>query len=106
MQGGHIVREARRRAGLSQRELAGRVGTTQPAIARVESGDSAPSFDRILRLVRACGFDLDIRVVPLDEDAWSIAEQGRSLSPDERLDRLLVGIELLEDGRRARTEER
>ncbi len=106
MQGGHIVREARRRAGLSQRELAGRVGTTQPAIARVESEDSAPSFDRILRLVRACGFDLDIRVVPLDDDAWSIAEQGRSLSPDERLDRLLVGIELLEDGRRARTEER
>lgn len=105
MHGAHIVREARRRAGLTQRELAGRVGTTQPGIARIESGDSAPSFDRIVRLVRACGFDLDIRVVPLDEDAWSVAEQGRSLSPDERLDRLLVGIELLEAGRDARTEE-
>jgi transcriptional regulator with XRE-family HTH domain len=105
MQAGHLVREARRRAGLTQRELAARVGTTQPAIARIESGDSAPSFERIVRLVRACGFDLGIRVVPLDEDAWTLAEQGRRLSPDERLDRLLAGIDLLEAGRQARTED-
>jgi transcriptional regulator with XRE-family HTH domain len=105
VQGGHLVREARRRAGLTQRELAARVGTTQPAIARIESGDSAPSFERIVRLVRACGFDLDIRVVPLDEDGWTLAEQGQRLSPDERLDRLLAGIELLEAGRRVRTED-
>lgn len=105
MHGGDLVREARRRAGLTQRELAARVGTTQPAIARIESGRSAPSFERILRLVRACGLDLDIRVVPLDEDAWTLAEQGRRLSPDERLDRLFAGIELLEAGRRLRTED-
>ena len=105
VQGGHLIREARRRAGLTQRELAARVGTTQSAIARIEAGDSSPSLERVVRLVRACGFDLDLRVVPLDEDAWTLAEQGLRLSPDERLNRLLSGIELLEEGRRARMED-
>ena len=105
VQGGQLIREARRRAGLTQRELAARVGTTQSAIARIEAGDSAPSLERVVRLVRACGFDLNLRVVPLDEDAWTLAEQGLRLSPDERLNRLLSGIELLEQGRRARTED-
>jgi transcriptional regulator with XRE-family HTH domain len=106
MLGGQVVREARRRAGLTQRELAARTGTSQPAIARIEAGDSLPSLERVLRLVRACGFDLDVRVVPLDEDAWTLAEQGLRLTPDERLDRLLAGVELLEVGRRARGEDR
>ncbi len=103
MQGGHLIREARLRGGLTQRQLAARVGSTQSAIARLESGASSASFERVVRLVRACGFDLDIHVVPLDEDAWTLAEQGERLSPDERLDRLLAGVELLEAGRRARS---
>lgn len=105
MEAGQFIREARLRAGLSQRELAARVGTTQPAIARIESGGSSPSFARTLHLVRACGLDLDVRVVPLDEDAWSLAEQGERLTPDQRLDRLLDALELLEPGRRSRVEE-
>ena len=104
--GAHLIREARRRAGLTQRELAARVGTTQSAIGRLETGGSEPSFERVLELVQACGFDLDIHVVPLDEDAWTLAEQGKQLSPDERLTRLLAGIELLGAGRTTRTEER
>jgi transcriptional regulator with XRE-family HTH domain len=105
MQGGHLVREARRRAGMTQRELAARAGTTQSAIARVESGGTAPSFERIVALVRACGFDLVIHVVPLDEDVWTLGEQGRRLTPDQRLDGLLAGVEFVEAGRRARTGE-
>jgi len=105
MRGGHFIREARLRAGLTQRELAARAGTTQPAIARIESGATSPSFERVVRLVRACGFDLDVRVVPLDEDAWTLAEQGERLSPDERLERLLAGVELLESARHPGSEE-
>lgn len=81
------------------------MGTTQPAIARIESGGSSPSFERTLHLVRACGFDLAVRVVPLDEDAWTLAEQSERLTPDQRLDRLLDGLELLEAGRRSRAAE-
>jgi hypothetical protein len=66
------------------------------------SGSVDPTFDRLLGLIRACGFDLDIRVVPLDEDAWTLAERGASASPDERLDRMLAGVDLLEAGREAR----
>ena len=99
---GQIVREARRRAGISQRTLASRVGMSQPSIARIERGDVQPSFDRTLGLVRACGFDLEIHVVPLDEDAWTLAERGAAVDPAARLDRMLAGTELLEEGMRAR----
>jgi hypothetical protein len=59
----------------------------------------------MLHLVRACGFDLDVHVVPLDEDAWTLADQGERLTPDQRLDRLLNGLELLEAGRLSRAGE-
>ena len=90
---------------MTQRELAARAGTTQSAIARIESGATAPSFERIVALVRACGFDLNIHVVPLDEDAWTLGEQGQRLTPDQRLDGLLAGVQLIQAGRRARTGE-
>ena len=102
--GGQFVFEARRRAGLSQRQLAGRTGLSQPAVARIESGLVSPSLERVVQLVRACGFDLDIHVVPLDEDAFTIAEQNERRSPDQRLDALLAGLEVYDAGRRARGE--
>ena len=96
--GGQFVREARLRAGLTQRVLASRAAVSQPLVARVESGQVEPSFERLLELVRACGFDLEIHVVPLDEDAWTLVEQGALLDPDARLDRLLAGVELAPEG--------
>lgn len=92
--GGQFVLEARRRVGMSQRELAGRVGLSQPEVARIESGVVTPSFERVVELVRACGFDLAVRLVPLDEDAFTLAEQNMQRSADERLDGLLAGLEL------------
>jgi len=102
MNSGQFVREARLRAGLTQRALASRAGVSQPLVARIERGQVEPSFDRLLELIRACGFDLEVHVVPLDEDAWTLAEQGAELDPDARLDRLLAGVELLQEGREAR----
>ncbi len=97
MHAAQFVREARLRAGLTQRALASRAGVSQPLVARIESGKVQPSFERVLDLVRACGFDLDVRVVPLDEDAWTLAEQGAQLDPDARLERLLAGVELAQE---------
>ncbi len=102
MDAGQIVRESRRRAGLTQRRLADLAGVSQPLLARIESGVVQPTFDRLVGLVRACGLDLDIRVVPLDEDAWSLVERGAAASPDERLDRAMAGANLLDEGRRIR----
>lgn len=101
--GGQYVLEARRRAHLTQRQLASRAGMSQSEIARIESGVVAPSFERLVTLVRECGFDLSVRLVPLDEDAFTLAEQNLARSPDERLDALLSGLELREAGRAART---
>jgi transcriptional regulator with XRE-family HTH domain len=94
MTGGQLVREARRRAGLTQRQLAARAGVSQPTIARIEGGEVNPSLERIVELVRAAGFDLDIRVVPLDEDALALAEQNLSRTPEERLDALVRAVAL------------
>jgi len=59
-----LVTDARLRAGLSQRELATRAGTSQSAVARIESGAVRPSFDTARRLVAACGFDLRVTLAP------------------------------------------
>jgi transcriptional regulator with XRE-family HTH domain len=85
MNGSHLIREARHRAGLSQRQLADRVGTTQSAIARVESGDTAPSLERISSLVQACGFELELKLRVADDHDWSMVARNLELSPDERL---------------------
>jgi len=44
---------ARVRAGLTQAELADRMGTTQSAIARLESGAQLPSVKTLLRFANA-----------------------------------------------------
>jgi len=53
---------ARRRAGLSQRELAERAKTSQSVVARIELGAASPSWDTLARLLAAAGFELDVRL--------------------------------------------
>jgi DNA-binding XRE family transcriptional regulator len=50
-----LVHGVRTRAGLTQTELARRVGTTQSSIARIEGGGSMPTIDMLSRLARATG---------------------------------------------------
>jgi transcriptional regulator with XRE-family HTH domain len=84
---GDLIREARRRAGLTQAELAARAGTTQPGIARWESGRTSPSLDDIRRLIRLCGFDLEVAIVPYDDSDLAQAERLRHLTPQQRVAR-------------------
>jgi transcriptional regulator with XRE-family HTH domain len=83
--GNDLVREARKRAGLTQRELAERAGTTQSAIARLESGRTRPAFDDVLRLVRLCGMDLDVMLVERDSADWMQAQELLRVPAGERL---------------------
>lgn len=101
MLGGDLVREARRRAGLTQRELAERAGTTQSAIARLESGRTSPSFDAVLRMIRLCGFRLDVALDPYDDSDVAQAEALLRLSTDERLDQMHAGLAFAADLRAA-----
>jgi ribosome-binding protein aMBF1 (putative translation factor) len=55
-----LVYAVRTRAGLTQTELARRMGTTQSSIARIESGGSLPTVDLLARLSRATGTPIQI----------------------------------------------
>jgi hypothetical protein len=85
--GGDLIREARRRAGLTQAELADRAGTVQPAIARWESGRTAVSLDDVVRVIRLCGLDLEFHIVDRDDSDISQAARLTTLSGQQRLDR-------------------
>ena len=54
---------ARMRAGLSQAELAKRMGTSQSTIARLESGQTLPSTKTLLRFAKATGSKFHIRLL-------------------------------------------
>ena len=58
------LQDARRRSGLTQRELAERIGTSQPAVASLERGDGNPTIDTLARYARAAGVVLRLALEP------------------------------------------
>ena len=61
------VAERRQAVGLSQKELAELCGTTQSAIARLESGGRPPRIDTLLRLAAALDCELVVELVPKED---------------------------------------
>jgi ribosome-binding protein aMBF1 (putative translation factor) len=57
---GQEVRALREAMGLSQRELAERMGTTQSVIARLEGGGSRPSLTTLERIAEALGMTIEV----------------------------------------------
>lgn len=64
---GNLIKLARHDAGLSQRQLAKRAGTSQATLSAYEAGRKSPSLDTLARIVRAAGRDLRIQVVAYDD---------------------------------------
>lgn len=97
-----LLRKIRLSAGLSQRALAERAGTSQPAIARYERGTTTPSWETLERLGGACGRRvlLSAEVAP-DPHDLALAERFLELTPEQRL-RALTSFARLRD----RVEER
>ena len=65
-------------AGLSQAELATRIGTSQSTIARLESGQTLPSMKTLLRHAKATGSKFHVR-----PSAWAPSSSG--VVPSDRL---------------------
>jgi transcriptional regulator with XRE-family HTH domain len=61
---GELLRRARERAGLTQHELADRLGCSQQAIAQAERRQSNPTISFMRRWAGACGGKLTIRFRP------------------------------------------
>jgi len=90
MSAAYLLRYARRKAGLSQRQLAERSGVSQPAIAKIEKGRVSPRVDTLVRLLRPCGARLTLapeRGVGVDRTAM---REILLLNPQERLARATV----------------
>jgi transcriptional regulator with XRE-family HTH domain len=96
MRSASLIREARLRAGLTQSELAERTGRDRSVIARWEQAVVSPSVETLIELVRACGFDLPLELVPHDDERNDPLRKNLLLSPERRVRRLLSAVD--EDG--------
>jgi transcriptional regulator with XRE-family HTH domain len=84
-----LIRQARKRAGLTQAELAERAGTTQSAIARWERGASHPTVERLQSLVGACGLELQLGLASENTDDLAALRRNLALTVDERVRRVV-----------------
>ena len=72
-----LVHRLRTEAGLTQAELAGRMGTTQSAIARMEGGGARPTLETLEKLAAAVGQELVVGVGEHLSENRSIAKLVR-----------------------------
>ena len=80
-----LVREARKRAGLTQVALSKRAHVPQSTIARIESGARIPSTDMVERLVRAAGLEIRVGLEEPDRETGSLFERTLRRTPEQRL---------------------
>ena len=86
---GMVISETRRRKGISQAELARRMNTSQPTVARLEAGGTDPRWSTVQRALQAMGERVSLttsvrEAPPVDEDQ---IREYMSLTPGERLER-------------------
>jgi transcriptional regulator with XRE-family HTH domain len=86
--GGGLIRMAREAEGLTQVQLAKRLGITQPSVARLEAAGDNVTLATLQRALNVMNRTLEItaRQMPSSVDETQIAEALR-LTPGERLER-------------------
>lgn len=84
---GDLLLEARRRAGLSQAELARRAGKPVSSIGRWERGEVLPSLETLRELIRACDLELTFGIAnaDLEDHDLTLIEQTLALETAERV---------------------
>jgi transcriptional regulator with XRE-family HTH domain len=95
-----LVHRARAYAGLSQAELAERLGTSQPAVSRWERGHDEPRWSTLVSLLSACG--LRARLVVTDDVDRAQIRQQLAMSPADRL-RSVVNVSRMLSSARPRS---
>jgi transcriptional regulator with XRE-family HTH domain len=82
-----LLADARARAGLSQRELARKAKTAQSVVARIELGETSPSWATLSRLLAAAGFTLTTALKRRRVDPQELDDVPRilRLTPEQRL---------------------
>lgn len=100
-----LLLTARREAGLTQRQLAERAGTSQAAVARYEKARVAPDVATLSRLLRACGFDLRMDLQPHDGHDEVLVAENLRCSPAQRATRNRRATRTLAAAARSRREQ-
>jgi transcriptional regulator with XRE-family HTH domain len=96
---GSLIRDARLRTGLTQRALAGLASTSQSTIAAYENGRKTPNLDTLIRILRATGLDLRMRLqVADDHDEW-LARYAAGIPADVRARSAREGRAIVERAR-------
>lgn len=82
-----LLLTARERAGLTQRQLARKARTAQSVVARIELGETSPSWSTLARLLKAAGFSLSagLRRISVDPQLLDDVPRILALSPEQRL---------------------
>jgi transcriptional regulator with XRE-family HTH domain len=88
MNGGDLILMARRRAGLTQRELAEQIECRQATIARWERGDRHASYEDVQAVAHACDLQLDAHLAREDRSWWPQIAMQLDHGPLERVRRL------------------
>jgi transcriptional regulator with XRE-family HTH domain len=85
---GELLREARRRHGLTQAQLAARARTSQAAISRIERDLVSPTVSTLAGLLELMGEELDLGAHPVDYGFdRTLFAQTLSGTPEQRIDR-------------------
>lgn len=87
--GGELIREARLRAGLTQKQLSELSGRERSVIARWEQGAISPPIDSLMDIIHACGFDLPLTLMEVDKSADQQLREALMATPSERVQWLL-----------------
>ncbi len=83
--GGELVHSMRKRAGLTQRALAERLGRPQPMIARWERGHDSPRLESLAAIATACGMEIDLNIRQRAEVDRTQIRAHLRLTPTQRL---------------------
>jgi transcriptional regulator with XRE-family HTH domain len=98
---GPLVREARIQAGLSQVDLAERLGTTQSAVSRWEHGHDEPRLSRLTAILAACGVRAGLTFAPDSGVDRAQIRQQLAMSPADRLASVTNVSRFVNEARRA-----
>ena len=98
-----LLRRARTRAGLSQRALAKRAGTAQSVIARIERGQTSPTWSTLERLLKAASYEVVAQAEPsvvVGSHMLDDVPRILAMTPEQRMQEIKNVSRFLHDVRR------
>lgn len=98
-----LLRQTRIKAGLSQRDLASRAKTAQSAIARIECGQTSPTWATLERLLKAANYDVVAYAEPsvaVDSHMLDDVPRILAMTPEQNMQEIKNTSRFLHDVRR------